>query len=65
MVAIDLDSPHDSPDDLAGADPIEGLEAVSDLGREVIKLTHDQGQFAFGLCAFGCGALLVLELGDA
>ena len=65
MVTVDLDPPHEGPDDLAGADPIEVMQAVSDLGCKVLKLAHDQGEFALGLCGFGCGALLVLELGHA
>ncbi len=59
MVTVDFDPPHEGPDDLAGADPIEVMEAVSDLGCKVLKLAHDQGEFALSLCGFGCGALLL------
>ena len=31
----------------------------------MVKLAHDQGEFALGLCGFGRGALLVLQLGHA
>ena len=38
MVAVDFNTPHEGPDDLTVADPVEGMEAVSDLRGKVFEL---------------------------
>lgn len=65
MGKVDFDPSHQGSRDLAGIDPVEVTEAVSDLRGEVPELAHDHGEFALGLRGFGHGAPLVLELGDA
>ncbi len=38
MAAVDFNTPHEGPDDLTVADPVEGMEAVSDLRGKVFEL---------------------------
>src|SRR4051794_20857405 len=43
---VDLDPADHQPDDLASGSPIEQVEALADLGREVLRAPDHQGEVA-------------------
>src|SRR3954466_2883195 len=62
---LDLDPTDHQPDDLASGSPIEQVEALADLGREVLQAPDHQGEVAPRLGGGRQRRAVFLQLGDA
>src|SRR3954470_4188840 len=62
---VDLDPADHQPDDLASGSPIEQVEALADLGREVLRAPDHQGEVAPRLGGGRQRRAVFLQLGDA
>src|SRR5215212_4728991 len=62
---VDLDPTDHQPDDLASGSPIEQVEALADLGREVLQAPDHQGEVAPRLGGGRQRRAVFPQLGDA
>src|SRR6185369_11017530 len=65
LPVVDLDPTDHQPDDLASGSPVEQVEALADLGREVFQAPDHQGEVAPRLGGGRQRRAVFLQLGDA
>ena len=64
-IFIDFDAAHENTDDFLHADAIEAIEAMADLGREVLQTTDHERKVALRLNGVKRGPMPLLKLGKA
>jgi hypothetical protein len=64
LAVVDLDTADHEPDDLAPHGPVKQVEAVTELGREVLQAPDDQDKIMLRRDSVGERRALFFELGD-